>query len=81
MPHEHRYRLELSWRGNLGSGTCVLRKPFDAARDDRLQRNRLAVPLAFPHLRNELREEERISLRRGDQRFGGAIAHVGHRRA
>jgi organic hydroperoxide reductase OsmC/OhrA len=21
MPHEHRYRLELSWRGNLGSGT------------------------------------------------------------
>lgn len=21
MPHEHRYRLQLSWRGNLGSGT------------------------------------------------------------
>ena len=68
-------------RGNLGSGTRVLRKPFDAARDDRLQRNRLAVALAFPHLGDELREEERISLRRGDQRFGGAIAHVGQRRA
>ncbi len=66
--------------GNLGGRSRVFGEPFDAARDDRLQRNRLAVALAFPHLGNELREEERVSLRRGDQRFGGAIAHVGQRR-
>ena len=25
MPHEHRYRLQLSWRGDLGSGTSSYR--------------------------------------------------------
>ena len=52
MPHEHRYRLQLSWRGNLGRGTSDYRA-YSRAHEIRAQGKPVLLGSADPSFRGD----------------------------